>query len=79
MVLEDEKISENRKLRRLENQKVGDLKTCQPSYLLTFLLLSFLLSYFSKYLCLFVFIRGLPYPYSSFLFPTSVLMVLAIE
>jgi hypothetical protein len=31
-----------------------------------------LLSYFSKYLCLFVFIRGFPYPLFSFLFPIFV-------
>ena len=31
MQLEDEKVAENRKLRRLENQKVGGSKTCQPS------------------------------------------------
>jgi hypothetical protein len=92
MKLEDEKVTQNRKLRRLENQKVGGSKTCQPSYLLTFLLFTFLLSYFSKYLCLFVFIPcppslslrrggrgGFPYPHSSFLFPISVLKVLAIE
>jgi len=36
MQLEDEKVAENRKLRRLENQKVGDYRTCQPSYLPTF-------------------------------------------
>jgi len=34
--LANEKVSENRKLRRLENQKVGGSKTCQPSYLPTF-------------------------------------------
>jgi hypothetical protein len=64
MQLEEEKVAENRKLRKLENQKVGGSKTCQPSYLLTFLLFTFLLSSFSKYLCLFVFIRGFPYPWS---------------
>jgi hypothetical protein len=81
MQLEDEKVAENRKLRRLENQKVGNFKTCRPSYLPTFLFFTFLLPYFSKHLCLFVFIRGFPYPWSplappkagkplfSFLFP----------
>jgi len=48
MVLEDEKVSENRKLRRLENQTVGDYRTCQPSYLPTFLLFTFLLSCFQN-------------------------------
>jgi len=43
---------------------------------LTFLLFTFLPSYFSKYLCLFVFIRGFPYPLSSFIFPISGLNVL---
>ena len=66
MVLEDEKVQENRKLRGLENQKVGDYRTCQPSHLLALHFLTFL---FSKYLCLFAFIRGFPYPLSSFLFP----------
>jgi hypothetical protein len=37
MQLEDEKVAEYRKLRRLENQKVGGSRTCQPSHLLTFL------------------------------------------
>jgi len=36
MVLENEKGTENRKLRRLEDQKIGDSWTCQPSYLPTF-------------------------------------------
>jgi hypothetical protein len=71
MQLEDEKVSENRKLRRLENQKVGNFKTCRLSYLPTFLFFTFLLPYFSKHLCLFVFIRGFPYSLSSFLFPIS--------
>lgn len=66
MVLEDEKVSKNKKLKRIENQKVGGSKTCQPSHLLALHLLTFL---FSKYLCLFVFIRGFPYPLSPFLFP----------
>ena len=44
---------------------------CRPSDLLTFLL-----SYFSKYSCSSVFIRGFPYPFSSFLFTISGLNVL---
>jgi len=35
-VIRNEKVAENRKLRGLENQKVGGSKTCQPSYLPTF-------------------------------------------
>jgi len=31
-VIRNEKVAENRKLRGLENQKVGGSKTCQPSY-----------------------------------------------
>jgi hypothetical protein len=55
MQLEDEKIIDNRKLRRLEDQKLGGPENCQPSYLLTFSP-----SYFSKYLRLFMLIRGFP-------------------
>ena len=76
MVLEDDKVLENRKLRRLENQKVGGFKKCQPSYLPTFSPSCSSLSYFSKYLCLSVIC---PYPLSSFLFPISGLKVLVIE
>ena len=39
--LGDEKVSENRKLRRLENQKVGGSEICKPYYLLAFHLLTF--------------------------------------
>jgi len=73
MVLEDENASENRKLRKLEDQKLGGPENCQPSYLPTFLPFPFLLSYFLK---MFVVIRGFPYPLSSFLFPISILNVL---
>jgi hypothetical protein len=59
MVLEDEKVPENRKLRRLENRKSEALRDAN---LLTFLHFTFLLSYFSKYLCLSVVLL------SSFLF-----------
>jgi hypothetical protein len=45
------------------------MPTFLPSHLLTFLLFTFLLSYFSKYLCLSVFIVVSPYPISSFLIP----------
>jgi len=88
MQLEEEKVLENSKLSRLENQKFTRLrrrqrrpgvrgsKTCQPSYLPTFLIFAFLLSYFSKYLCLSVIC---PYPLSYFLFPISGLKVLIIE
>jgi hypothetical protein len=54
MQLEDEKVSENRKLRRLENQKVGSFKTCQPSHLLAPHLLTFL------FLKIFVFFHDYP-------------------
>jgi hypothetical protein len=36
MGLEDQKVSENRRFRRLENEKVGGSEICQPSYLPTF-------------------------------------------
>jgi len=73
-VLENEKVSEKqevKKVRKSEGRRLQDMPTFLPSHLLTFLLFTFLLFYFSKYLRLFVFIRGLPYPLSSFLFPIS--------
>jgi len=84
MVLEDEKVLENRRLRRLggpENCQHSYLPTFSPSHLFTRRLsggLTFLLSYSSRHLCLFVFIRGSPYPFSSFLFPVSSLRDLTI-
>jgi hypothetical protein len=59
-------------MRRLESEKFGNqenMPTFPPGhrpYGPKADLLSFLLSYFSKYLCLFVFIRGFPYPLSYF-------------
>ncbi|MDH3345352.1 MAG: hypothetical protein OEL58_08970, partial [Desulfobacteraceae bacterium] len=65
-----------KKVRKSEDRRLLDMPTFLPSHLLTFLLFTFLPSYFSKYLCLFVFIRGFSYPLSSFLFPISGLNVL---
>jgi hypothetical protein len=67
MVLEDEKVTESRKLRRLEDQNLRGPEDCQPSYLLTFLPFTFLLSYFSKYLYLYL-ICLILFPLFSFLF-----------
>jgi len=75
MVLKDDKISENKQLRRLENQKVGDLRTCQPSYLPTFSPSCSSLSYFLIFLNIRVYpwfsLSYFPYPLSCFPYPLS--------
>jgi hypothetical protein len=86
MQLEDEKVAEYRKLRRLENQKVGGYRTCQPSYLPTFLPAVFLAgspscsspSYHLIFLNICVYwcssvVSFILFPIFSFLFPISYL------
>jgi hypothetical protein len=51
------------KVRKSESRRLQDMPNFLPSHLLSF--------FFSKYLCLLMFIRGFFYPLFSFLFPVQ--------